>query len=162
MMDNTRGFTLLELLIAAALISVLALFATQAYRASASDIRVADAKARAGLLTVAAKRYYKEYPNAPSFPLGSDNKLEAFTAPAAECKITLATPQTLVNCGFLEYRQVAYDNKNGTKRSGSVKMWFASAEEDNVEVCFQGQGRVLDKTIYCTRDGINFSQQPQE
>lgn len=61
-MINKNGFTLLELLIAAALIGVLAMFATQAYRASASDIRIENAKAYARLLFAAKENCLVEYP----------------------------------------------------------------------------------------------------
>ncbi len=158
-MWNKQGFTLLELLIAAALIGVLAMFATQAFRNSASDIRIEDAKARALLLVNAARRYYLEYPNATSFAMGSGNKLPPFNTPGDTCYTDTSTPQNLVDCGFLEYRQVAFDNKksNSQQRSGSVSMWFASITPSTAEVtvCFQGKGRVIDNRIFCT-DGENF------
>ena len=154
---NKNGFTLLELLIAAALIGVLAMFATQAFRASASDIRIEDVKARALLLQMAAERYYLEYPGATSFRTGSNNALTPFLSPGNTCYTNTATPQNLVDCGFLEYRQVAYDSskkKNNTREfSGSVDMWFSSASKDNVTVCFKGKGRVIDHSTYCTSGG---------
>lgn len=160
-MYNHNGFTLLELLIAAALIGVLAMFATQAFRASASDVRVADAKARALLLKSAAERYYIEYPGAASFALGSTNPLLAFAQPGS-CVPTDSSVQNLVNCGFLEYRQVAYDTTQttaeGTTRSGSVDMWFESASKSGVTVCFKGKGRILDDATYCTNSSGGFDR----
>ncbi len=163
MMANSRnGFTLLELLIAAAIIGVLALFATQAFRASASDIRVSDAKARALLLVNAAERYYSEYPTAASFP---SEVLSAFSNPDAagnDCSPQVNSPQNLVNCGFLEYRQVAYENKDSQGQvSGSVDMWFETASKDEVCVCFKGKGRVTDANTYCTIGG-NFKESCDE
>jgi len=162
MLDNKNGFTLLELLIAAALIGVLAMFATQAYRASASDIRIEDAKARALLLVNAAERYYTEYPNASSFGTGSaEAPLPRFEAPGNTCTISNSSVQELVNCGFLEYRQVAYDSKDSTGAlSSSVNMWFATITPGTatVEVCFKGKGRVTDSCTYCTANGADFSK----
>ncbi len=151
MLDNKNGFTLLELLIAATLIGVLAMFATQAFRASASDIRVADAKARALLLANAAERYYFEYPSALHFP---DTALSAFSTPG-NCNWTGSdSVQNLVNCGFLEYRQVAFDNKDSKGEFfGSLDMWFKEAGPEKVTVCFRGKenGRVVDNNCtYCT------------
>ena len=52
-----NGFTLIELLIAATIIGILAVFATVAYRNSASDARAAAAKTYANTLAQAAQRY---------------------------------------------------------------------------------------------------------
>lgn len=154
-MTNNKGFTLLELLIAAALIGVLALFATQAFRSSASDIRVADAKARALLLVNAAERYYFEYPTAQPF---SNSTLPVFSNPDHVNNVcnwkNSNSPQNLINCGFLEYRQLAYENKNAQGQvSGSVNMWFQAAGPNGVTVCFKGIGRVTDASTYCTSGG---------
>lgn len=146
-MYNKNGFTLLELLIAAALVGVLAMFATQAFRASASDIRVEDAKARALLLANAAEQYFIENSEA-AFATGSaENPIKDFVAPVT-CNTSDSTAQQLVNCGFLEYRQVKDNN---------VNMWFEAASKAKVKVCFQGQGRVQDKCTYCT-DGDSFTK----
>ena len=151
----------MELLIAAALIGVLAMFATQAFRASSSDIRIEDAKSRALLLVSAAQRYYTEYPGAASFPTGSSNKIPVLLVPRDKCFTSPGAVQNLVDCGFLEYRQVAYDSskkKNNTREfSGSVDMWFTSAGKDNVRVCFEGKGRANDGFTYCT-SGDGFSK----
>lgn len=155
-MCHKEGFTLLELLIAAALISVLAMFATQAYRASASSIRVEDAKARALLLLNAAQRYYTEYPNAPSFSTGDGNPLTLFVK-AGACQPNSSGVQQLVNCGFLEYRQVAQESKG---HSGSMKMWFKAITPGtaDVTVCFtSNSNRVTDTCTYCTDNGADFT-----
>ena len=156
---HKQGFTLLELLIAAALISVLAMFATQAYRSSASDVRVENAKAQALLLVNAAQRYYLEYPTATAFATGSGNKLSAFSEPSNTCNPSNSSPQNLINCGFLEYRQVAYEHKSSSsqQRSGTINMWFSSIMPStaDVTVCFQGKGRAVEDRIFCTKgDGF--------
>ena len=57
MHQNSKGFTLLELLIAATIIGILAVFATVSYRNSAADTRVAGAKAKLEVLANAVQRY---------------------------------------------------------------------------------------------------------
>lgn len=61
-MKNNNGFTLLELLVAATIIGVLAVFATVSYKNSAADARMAEAKARANALAGAIQRFKIEYP----------------------------------------------------------------------------------------------------
>lgn len=63
-MKNNKGFTLLELLIAATIIGALAVFATISYRSSEADTRIAAAKARTEVLAAAVQRFYLEFPRA--------------------------------------------------------------------------------------------------
>ena len=175
MMKNRKGFTLLELLIAAALMGVLAMFATQAFRASSSDVRLEDAKARASLLFSAAQRYYIEYPGAKLFKKPTNLEI-VFTEPGTCDPYSIDKAQNLVDCGFLEYRQVAYERNDIDKTSaerkfiGYVNMWFDFGEEgnqsaDNMKVCFKGKEegrRILDECTYCT-SGQGFVRQcPEE
>lgn len=57
------GFTLLELLIAAAIIGILALFATVSYRNSTAQTRVAQARAVTQSLAMGNYRAHIDYPN---------------------------------------------------------------------------------------------------
>lgn len=57
------GFTLLELLIAAAIIGILALFATVSYRNSAAQTRVAQARAVTQSLAMGNYRAHIDYPS---------------------------------------------------------------------------------------------------
>lgn len=85
MKKNNKGFTLLELLIAATIIGILAVFATVAYRESAAETRLAGAKAQAEALANAVQRYRMD--------------------PAACTLITSNSTlniSNLVNCGYLE------------------------------------------------------------
>lgn len=75
-MRNHSGFTLLELLVAATIIGILAVFATVSYKNSAGEARIAAAKTRAEVLAGAVQRYNFEYRNAPlSGVMASDSKL---------------------------------------------------------------------------------------
>lgn len=57
-----KGFTLLELLIAAALVAVLTMFATQTFRKTSWDIKLENAKRSADTIAVAAYRHDIAYP----------------------------------------------------------------------------------------------------
>lgn len=61
-MKNNKGFTLLELLVAATIIGTLAVFATVSYKNSAADARMESFKARADELAGAVQRFSFEYP----------------------------------------------------------------------------------------------------
>ena len=54
---NRRGFTLLELLIAAVLVAILTMFATQTFRQTSWDIKLENAKRAADTVAVAAYRH---------------------------------------------------------------------------------------------------------
>lgn len=60
---NRAGFTLLELLIAAAIIGILALFATVSYRNSTAQTRVAQARAVTQSLAMGNYRAHIDYPS---------------------------------------------------------------------------------------------------
>lgn len=171
-MSHKKGFTLLELLIAAALMAVLAMFATQAFRASSSDIRLEDAKARGLLLFSAAQRYYIEYPHAALFnKKTNDDEGIPFARPTADnCNVDSENVQNLVDCGFLEYRQVTQESSTMKEEDratvGYVDMWFdfkdSQGDENrkNMKVCLRGKAnsRVLDRCTYCTETGERFER----
>ena len=145
-MSYKGGFTLLELLIAAAIIGVLSLFAMQSFRTAGSDARWQEAKIRAQVVASAVKRYYIEYPNAA--PLRGLT-VELFNEKGA-CNPSEAKVQNLVNCGFLEANRqfasefggVASNFTMTIKRSGGVNVVCVEAREE-------AKGRVA-KGKYCT------------
>ncbi len=92
-MKNNKGFTLLELLVAATIIGILAVFATTAYKNSAADARVAAAKARTEALAGAVQRMRIEY---PAFKNVSGKMQDT-----ASTTCTSAYTYGLVSCGFL-------------------------------------------------------------
>ncbi len=106
-LKNKRGFTLLELLVAAVIIGALAVFATQSFRQSSSDVRVQNALAKAKVVAMAARIFKDDYSNA-SFTSNNLSNPEDFRTDAVKgrCNATgTVTLQTLVNCGYLEHRQ---------------------------------------------------------
>lgn len=146
MFQNKRGFTLLELLIAAAIIGALAVFATQSFRATSSDIRIQNAKAKMKVFAMAATNFYEEHPN---FTLDDEN----LTNPEAVggCDLSAADavlgPSLLINCGYLEFRNY-FDN--------DFTYYFLHQEEnDPLRVCMQKAqtgSRVIAaaNAVYCT------------
>ncbi|MBP5429724.1 MAG: prepilin-type N-terminal cleavage/methylation domain-containing protein [Elusimicrobiaceae bacterium] len=161
-MKNTNGFTLLELLIAAMLVAVLAMFATLAFRQTSSDIRLQDAKNRADYIAVAMQRFWMD--NSGSLA-SQDYILSNPATPAvpANCDASIVFPtsvgslQNLVDCGYLEYR--AYLDANFTfqykYQGGSTPALIcvcgASGKLSAKYKCSEGYS-------YCT-DGENHTEQ---
>ena len=148
MLVHEAGFTLLELLIAAALVGVLTMFATVAFRQTASDIRVENAKRSADIIAAAIYRFKIAYGH--DFDTVGD--LDVGVAPAGECNPnSLLHPlQTLINCGFLAYRQ--YWNPDE---------FYFSVNGTRVTVHSQGNPRIKyakDAAVYETSEG-GFVQQ---
>ncbi len=159
MLKNKHGFTLLELLVAAVIIGALAVFATQSFRQSSSDIRVQNAKAKAKVIAMAARIFKDDYKNLPptftsenlSNPedfRNSDDDAEKGCFPSSA-----VTLQTLVNCGYLEHRE--YLDKDFVYNFGIC----------NSEVCVcmhkaEKGSRVIAQTTdeYCT-DGETASKE---
>ncbi len=162
-MKHKQGFTLVELLIAAAIIAALAVLATQSFRASSSDVRVEDAKVRARMVAMAVQRYLVDYPEA-----GETSKLVALkgtslgtiSAPnSAACmgNTGVNSLQNLVNCGYLEHQQVVGSFKRaGETASENFKFVFGA----DGKVCFYAKNAKIVTTYssknscYCT-DGFS-------
>ncbi len=103
-----KGFTLIELIIAAAIVGALAVFATQTFRHSASDIRVQDAKSRAKVIAMAARRMKYDNPTVTfetSAALSDEILTARNTAATETCSLISVDLQTLIDCGYLEYRK---------------------------------------------------------
>ena len=107
-MNNKKAFTLLEILIAAAIMSVLALFGTASYRHAVSETRVQDAKNRLQAVANAMQRYMLDHPNV-NYSAGSDT---LFYIPANDASLTVCprldgsnfVASALIQCGYLENR----------------------------------------------------------
>lgn len=155
MMDNRNGFTLLELLIAAAIIATLAVFATQTFRQSASEVRLQDAQARAKIIAMAAHRLKVDYPTATfsTAPMGIVSLPNRAGCYPTQEGITL---QMLINCGYLDYRQYAVDSREEDEDEdaeifgSNFDMHFFRG---SYKVCVKAKeqkSKILDKRCYCT------------
>ena len=97
-MRNKKGFTLLELLIAATIIGTLAMYATISYRNSIFETRLAEAKARTETVANAFQRFDMDYP-------GSSMNGAILNTKKGICPTNPSSSnnaQDLVNCGYLE------------------------------------------------------------
>ena len=79
---NNAGFTLLELLVAATIIGILAVFATVAYKNGAASTRAAGARAKVDALAWAQQRYLLDPAACPSY-VDTTNKITALE----DCKL---------------------------------------------------------------------------
>jgi len=152
-MRNQLGFTLLELLIAAAIISVLAMFATRAFRQANSDIRIQDAQARAKIVAMAAHRMKVEYPGVKF----STDEMGVVSSPNPRHCSPSATVnlQVLIDCGYLEYRQYAVEARDEEETDESkayqtnFNMFFE--DEESYTVCVKGKtSKITDERCFCT------------
>ncbi len=100
---HKKGFTLLELLMAAAIISALAVVATATYRAKILDGYAADAKNQARVVAMAVRLFELEY----SVRLG-DSEMPNVPVTRVTCAPSNSAEDSatvmMVSCGFLENR----------------------------------------------------------
>ena len=100
---NRKGFTLLELLMAAAIITALASVAVSSYRAKIADTYVEDGKNQARALATAVRLFELEYPSVTVREDGLNGSLG--TIPDSCAPTETASPAMMVACGFLENRR---------------------------------------------------------
>ena len=148
-MHKQNGFTLIELLIAATIVGVLVIFATQSFRQTSSQIRVEDAKARAKVIAMAVRRFQIDYPSAC---VGENpDPLGYVKAPTGVCNHSTITLQNLVNCEYLDYRQYATELYSDGKHRSHFVMTFSGSNPVKVCVARQSnEGKILDDETYCT------------
>lgn len=97
-----KGFTLVELLVAATIISILMAFATVQYRNSVAEARWTHAKAMADQLAAAVQRAKFDYP-ALSLSDAPLTNVEVGTTCSYQVGNEVAqAPSMLIACGYLE------------------------------------------------------------
>ncbi len=100
-MKNKRGFTLLELLIAATIMGLLAMVAAVSYRSSIIENRLAAAKIKTEQLATGYQRFLQEQPvhldnNGGAALMGN------LTDSSIQCQPYSHNPKTLITCGYVE------------------------------------------------------------
>lgn len=111
-MNTKRGFTLVELLVAATIIAGLAVFATISYRNSAAESRWTAAQARVQQLANAVQRLQTDYPQVESFKGSVLEDLTSTELANMSCPLKpgivstrlnpQVTPKALIACGYIE------------------------------------------------------------
>ena len=107
---HKKGFTLLELLMAATVIAALASIATASYKAKMADAYVEDGKNQARALATAVRLFELEYPSVVVREEdGLQGSLGTIPDSCAPTEETAASPAMMVACGFLENRRWGND-----------------------------------------------------
>lgn len=94
-----NGFTMIELLIAAAIIGVLAVLSTSSYKNTLIKTRLEEGKTRTRVAADAAMRFQMDYPG-HTF---SGDKL-IYMQSVGGCATSDTSPAQLIQCGYLENR----------------------------------------------------------
>ena len=166
-MNNKNGFTLIELLIAAVIIGTLAIFATQSFRSTSSDIRLEDAKARAKIVAMAARRFWSDHPSVGTVDTNAVTyQLLPLNPNINQCDETTISIQNLIYCGYLEYRQYVHDTRDaaGAARN-NFTMYFDVVRNNgtmtDIRVCVTGNNpKIVDSGTrrYCTNGETESSE----
>ena len=96
-----KGFTLVELLVAATIIGILAVFATNSYRNGVAETRWAQAKANLEQLAAAVQRVKLDYP-AVKFSNTEMSNTTSDTCSFYPGVRGTFSPAVLIPCGYLE------------------------------------------------------------
>ncbi len=107
-MKNRKGFTLVELLVAATIIGALAVFATVSYRNSSAEARWTAAKARADRLAGAVQQFRMDFHGVRLYNhvMSDVANMHGATCPISRNSIynrhNEYDPQVLILCGYIE------------------------------------------------------------
>ena len=100
-MHNNKGFTLLELLIAATIVGLLAVFATVAFKESAADNRINASKIKTDQLAAGMQRFRLDHPL--TIISGQDNHLMGnLTDHTVTCQPRAGFAKTLITCDYVD------------------------------------------------------------
>ncbi len=99
-MHSNKGFTLLELLIAAAIIGSLVVLATSSYRSNMAETYLAAAKGQTEMLGEAARRFVLE--NRVSSRTAGKMETLADSNDRSKCKLNKLDINSLIYCEYVE------------------------------------------------------------
>jgi len=151
-MKNKKGFTLLEILIAATIVGALAVLATVAYKNSVTETHMQAAKMRTEALARAVQRFRIDYPANRL----SGEAVEFLHADAVvACDTSVTNVYSLFNCGYLEndggwsdsYVQYFVCNGYTTAGTACANSKLGSGTANAPLACMTGRnwGKVSDK-----------------
>lgn len=155
MRNFQKGFTLVELLIAASIVAILAMFSTVAYRNSAWETRLEGAKARANMLAGAYMRFMAENPgwyiqeSKMSDTIGSEEAVCSLGRDGAPGE---PSAPLLISCGYVE--------RQGWGSDPYFEYWLYQTDitdtTDEVSTCLKAVGKKVpakykNKT-YCIKE----------
>lgn len=98
---NKKGFTLVELLVAATILGILVVFATNSYRNSVAETRWTQAKAMADQFATAVQQSKLDYEWLKFTSDPMSNSSNNTDCPFSQ-DMSTQTPSTLIDCGYLE------------------------------------------------------------
>ncbi len=154
-MKNQKGFTLLELLIAATIIGTLAVLATVSYRASESDAHVAAARAKVEVLAGAVQRFRLEYEHA-NIASGKIGNLSLVPPCDRDVRGNPDNnPSVLIQCDFVD---------NGGWDNPYFDFYVCALNGDETDRCPNPGGAPEDRPLACMKgkDGSRLTDQYQE
>ena len=99
-MNHKKGFTLLELLIAAAIIGSLVVLATSSYRSNAAETYAAAAKGQTEMLGESVRRFLLE--NRVGGRTAGQVQTLADSNDSSKCKLDRLDSGSLIYCGYIE------------------------------------------------------------
>ncbi|MBR4682331.1 MAG: prepilin-type N-terminal cleavage/methylation domain-containing protein [Elusimicrobiaceae bacterium] len=147
-MKNKRGFTLLELLIAATIMGLLAMVAAVSYRSSIIENRLEAAKIKTEQLATGYQRFLQEQPvhldnNGGAALMGN------LTDSSIQCQPYSHNPKTLITCGYVE---------NGGWTDSYVQ-YFLCGDGKNTDEC---KASVVDKPLACMAGRSDLPKMPRK
>ena len=146
-----KGFTLVELLIAAAIVASLAVLATNAYKNSMMKTRIEGGKARTRAVATAVQRFFMDY---PGYRFQGGNLIGGEAV--GNCNLdaaSLNSQNMLINCGYLDNRKwsdgYTIIEVCGNYSAGLCKNAAAAATKPSERylACMTGTGSKMDRYL---------------
>ena len=155
-MKIKRGFTLLEVLIAAVIMSVLAMLSTAAYKHTVSETRVQDSKNKLQVVANAVQRYMWDFPNR-TMTAPEEGKPLVFLSGSdvQNCPKTFSN-SALIQCEYLENRAWSNDQIHIVACGGNKSGYLCSRSSvSNPLACMAGiNARIDTRYLYDVSKGF--------
>jgi len=156
-----KGFTLVELLIAAAIMASMAVLATNAYKNSMMRSRIEGGKSRTRAVAAAVQRFNADYPKYKFLGTAESHYLKVLDG-VGTCNLgpeDTIWPDMLIKCGYLDNRQWSDSYVSievcGTYTAGLCKNAATAKPSERYLACMTGTGSKMerysgeDKYLFC-------------